>query len=145
MIKFEKVSKSYKDKKVLQNVSFEIAEGTITSIIGESGCGKTTTLKMINRLIEPTQGKITIKDQDIRKTNQIKLRRKIGYVIQQTGLFPHMTVRENIELISKLEKKNPKKIKERTLEMMEMVALIQTNFLIDTHQNYLEASNKELV
>ena len=99
MIKFDKVSKFYKDKRVLQNVSFEIQEGTITSIIGESGCGKTTTLKMINRLIEPTQGTITIKGLDIRKTNPIKLRRKIGYVIQQTGLFPHMTVRENIELI----------------------------------------------
>ena len=109
MIKFENVSKSYKDKKVLNNVSFQIEAGTITTIIGESGCGKTTTLKMINRLIEPTQGKITIKDEDISKMNPIKLRRKIGYVIQQTGLFPHMTVRENIELISKLERKNPKR------------------------------------
>lgn len=144
MIKFDKVSKSYKDKKVLQNVSFEIAEGTITSIIGESGCGKTTTLKMINRLIEPTQGKITIKDQDIRKTNPIKLRRKIGYVIQQTGLFPHMTVRENIELISKLEKKNPKKIKERTLEMMEMVALEPDEFL-DRYPSELSGGQQQRI
>lgn len=144
MIKFEKVSKSYKDKKVLQNVSFEIEAGTITSIIGESGCGKTTTLKMINRLIEPTQGKITIKDQDIKKTNPIKLRRKIGYVIQQTGLFPHMTVRENIELISKLEKKNPKKIKERTLEMMEMVALNPDEFL-DRYPSELSGGQQQRI
>lgn len=144
MIKFDKVSKAYKDKKVLQNVSFEIAEGTITSIIGESGCGKTTTLKMINRLIEPTQGTITIKDQDIRKTNPIKLRRKIGYVIQQTGLFPHMTVRENIELISKLERKNPKKIKERTLEMMEMVALDPDEFL-DRYPSELSGGQQQRI
>ena len=144
MIKFDKVSKFYKDKKVLQNVSFEIQEGTITSIIGESGCGKTTTLKMINRLIEPTQGTITIKGQDIRKTNPIKLRRKIGYVIQQTGLFPHMTVRENIELISKLERKNPKKIKERTLEMMEMVALNPDEFL-DRYPSELSGGQQQRI
>lgn len=144
MIKFDKVSKFYKDKKVLQNVSFEIQEGTITSIIGESGCGKTTTLKMINRLIEPTQGVITIKGQDIRKTNQIKLRRKIGYVIQQTGLFPHMTIRENIELISRLERKNPKKIKERTLEMMEMVALDSDEFL-DRYPSELSGGQQQRI
>ena len=144
MIKFDKVSKFYKNKRVLQNVSFEIQEGTITSIIGESGCGKTTTLKMINRLIEPTQGVITIKGQDIRKTNPIKLRRKIGYVIQQTGLFPHMTVRENIELISKLERKNPKKIKERTLEMMEMIALDSEEFL-DRYPSELSGGQQQRI
>ena len=144
MIKFDKVSKFYKDKKVLQNVSFEIQEGTITSLIGESGCGKTTTLKMINRLIEPTHGTITIKGQDIRKTNPIKLRRKIGYVIQQTGLFPHMTVRENIELISKLERKNPKKIKERTLEMMEMIALDSEEFL-DRYPSELSGGQQQRI
>lgn len=144
MIKFDKVSKFYKDKRVLQNVSFEIQEGTITSIIGESGCGKTTTLKMINRLIEPTQGTITIKGLDIRKTNPIKLRRKIGYVIQQTGLFPHMTVRENIELISKLERKNPKKIKERTLEMMEMIALDSEEFL-DRYPSELSGGQQQRI
>lgn len=144
MIKFENVSKSYKDKKVLNNVSFQIETGTITTIIGESGCGKTTTLKMINRLIEPTQGKITIKDEDISKMNPIKLRRKIGYVIQQTGLFPHMTVRENIELISKLENKNRKKIKERTLEMMDMVALNPDEFL-DRYPSELSGGQQQRI
>ena len=144
MIKFENVSKSYKDKKVLNNVSFQIEAGTITTIIGESGCGKTTTLKMINRLIEPTQGKITIKDEDISKMNPIKLRRKIGYVIQQTGLFPHMTVRENIELISKLENKNRKKIKERTLEMMDMVALNPDEFL-DRYPSELSGGQQQRI
>ena len=97
MIKFEKVGKSYKEKKILQDISFDIDDGTITTIIGESGCGKTTTLKMINRLIEPSTGMITINGENIKRKNPIKLRRNIGYVIQQTGLLPHMTERENIE------------------------------------------------
>ena len=121
MIRLENVSKNYKDKKILQNINLEIQDNAITTLIGESGCGKTTTLKMINRLIEPSSGTITIDGQDIRKKNPIALRRSMGYVIQQTGLFPHMTIRQNIELISKIEKKDPKKIKERTIEMKEMV------------------------
>lgn len=144
MIKFEKISKNYKEKKVLHDISFEIEEGAITTLIGESGCGKTTTLKMINRLIEPSQGKITIKDKDIKKINPIKLRRNIGYVIQQTGLFPHMTIRENIELISKIERKNPKKIKERTLEMMDMIALDADEFL-DRYPNELSGGQQQRI
>lgn len=129
MIEFNNVSKSYKNKKILKNITFTIEDNTIVTLIGESGCGKTTTLKMINRLIEPTSGKITINGKDIKKQNPIKLRRSIGYVIQQTGLFPHLTIRQNIELISKLEKKEPEKIKERTLEMMEMVGLDADEYL----------------
>ena len=102
MIQFNKVSKNYKEKKILQDVSLTIEDNAITCLIGESGCGKTTTLKMINRLIEPTVGTITIDGEDIKKKNVIELRRSMGYVIQQTGLFPHMTIRENIELISRL-------------------------------------------
>ncbi len=129
MIKFDKVGKMYKEKKVLQNICFEIEDNTITTLIGESGCGKTTTLKMINRLIEPTTGKITIDGQDCRHMNPIKLRRSIGYVIQQTGLFPHMTVKENIELMLKMKKMNAKEIRQRTMEMMEMVGLDADEFL----------------
>lgn len=129
MIKFDKVSKKYKDKIVLEDISFEIEDNTITTLIGESGCGKTTTLKMINRLIEPTSGTITIHGEDIKKKDVIKLRRSMGYVIQQTGLFPHMTIRENIELISKLEKRDPQKIRERTEEMMKMVGLSSSEYL----------------
>ena len=103
MIEFQNVYKSYKDKKILENINLVIEDNSIVVLIGESGCGKTTTLKMINRLIEPTKGKILINGKDIKKTNPIKLRRSIGYVIQQTGLFPHLTIRQNIELISKLE------------------------------------------
>ena len=105
MIEFKNVSKSYKEKKILENINLVIDDNSIVVLIGESGCGKTTTLKMINRLIEPTKGKIMINGENIKKKNPIKLRRNIGYVIQQTGLFSHLTIRQNIELISKLEKK----------------------------------------
>ena len=129
MIQFNKVSKNYKEKKILQDVSLTIEDNAITCLIGESGCGKTTTLKMINRLIEPTVGTITIDGEDIKKKNVIELRRSMGYVIQQTGLFPHMTIRENIELISRLEKKDPKIIAQRTFELMEMIGLKAEDYL----------------
>jgi len=123
MIKFENISKRYKDKVVLKNITFEIERGKLVAFIGESGCGKTTTLKMINRLVKPSSGKIYIDGEDVASKDVIKLRRNMGYVIQQTGLFPHMTVKENIEIISKIEKRDPKKIEERTLEMMDMIGL----------------------
>ena len=129
MIKFEDVSKSYKKKSVLKDVSFEIEDGEIVCLLGLSGCGKTTILKMINKLITPTEGKISINDDDISKINDIELRRKIGYVIQQTGLFPHMTVRENIELIPKLQKKDKEKINKKTYELLDMIGLEADEYL----------------
>lgn len=129
MIKFDKVGKAYHEKKVLQDISFEIEDNAITTFIGESGCGKTTTLKMINRLIEPTSGTITIGEKDIKRMNPIALRRSIGYVIQQTGLFPHMTIKENIELMLKINQVSAKKRKEKVIEMMEMVGLDPEEYL----------------
>ena len=123
MIEFKNVTKKYKNTKVLDNISFVIEKNKITSLIGESGCGKTTTLKMINRLIEPTSGEILIDSVNIKKKKTIALRRSIGYVIQQTGLFSHMTIRQNIEIIPRLEKKNEKDIEARTKEMLRMVGL----------------------
>ena len=98
MIKFQNINKSFRNQKVLNNINLNINSGELTVLIGPSGCGKTTTLKMINRLIHPTSGHIFINDENIEKKDIIKLRRKIGYVIQQTGLFPHMTVLKNITL-----------------------------------------------
>ena len=129
MIEFQNVSKTYKKTTVLSNINLKIEDGNLVCLIGESGCGKTTTLKMINRLITPTKGKILFDGEDISKKDVIKLRRSIGYVIQQTGLFPHMTVRENIELISKLKKEPIEKIHKKTLEMMEMVGLEAEKYL----------------
>ncbi len=99
MIHFTKVAKRYGKKEVLHNVSLTIPKGEIVSIIGGSGCGKTTLLKMINRLIPITSGSISVNGRDIHDFGPVELRRKIGYVIQQTGLFPHMTIRRNLELV----------------------------------------------
>lgn len=129
MIRFEQISKNFKDKIVINNISFEIKKGDLVAFIGASGCGKTTTLKMINKLIKPSSGKIYINGEDIETKDVIALRRNMGYGIQQTGLFPHMTVKENIEIIPKVEKKNQKEIEERTYKLMEMVGLNPEEFL----------------
>ena len=123
MIEFRSISKRFKSKQVLTDINLHIDQGHLVAIIGESGCGKTTMLKMINRLITPTSGTIFLKGQDIQTINEVALRRNIGYVIQQTGLFPHMTVRENIQLIPKLEKMSGEALAQRTEQLMQMVGL----------------------
>lgn len=123
MITFTNVSKAFKHKHVLEDVSFTVEKGEFICIIGPSGCGKTTALKMINRLIKPTSGTITVDGKDISKTDEIDLRRNIGYVIQQTGLFPHMTVKENIQLIPKLKNKKDPNLLNKTKELLDMVGL----------------------
>ena len=144
MIKFEKISKKFKNTTVLSDVTFEIEEGQLVAIIGESGCGKTTTLKMINRLIKPTSGKIYINGEDISMKNVIDLRRNIGYVIQQTGLFPHMTIRENIELIPKVQNKSAEDITQRTYDLMDMVGLDCNEFL-DRYPTELSGGQQQRV
>lgn len=129
MIHFEKVSKKYKTKQVLRDIDLTIEEGDLVAIIGESGCGKTTLLKMINRLIKPSGGSIFINGKNIQSVDEVNLRRNIGYVIQQTGLFPHMTVQENIELIPTLQKMSEHDLKENTLRLMELVGLNADEFL----------------
>ena len=131
MIQFDKVSKKYRgtDAEVVKDISFTIPSGQIVVLIGPSGCGKTTCLKMINRLVKISSGKILIDGKDIMEQDPIKLRRNMGYVIQQTGLFPHMTVRENIEVIPRLEKRPEEEIESRTEELMKMVGLDADEFL----------------
>ena len=123
MIEFKNIYKSFKDKHVLEDVSFSIDKGEFVCIIGPSGCGKTTALKMINRLIKPTRGTILVDSKDISQEDEIDLRRNIGYVIQQTGLFPHMTVKENIELIPKLKNKKDSNLSNKVVELLDMVGL----------------------
>lgn len=144
MIVFNNVTKSFKDKKVLDNISFQINKGDLVAFIGESGCGKTTTLKMINRLIRPTSGSILIKGEEIETKDIIALRRSMGYVIQQTGLFPHMTVRENIEIIPRSEKRNVEQITSKTMELMEMVGLNPEEFL-DRYPTELSGGQQQRV
>lgn len=143
MIKFENVSKKFKDTSVLKDISFEIEKGQLVVLIGLSGCGKTTTLKMINRLIKPTTGKISIGGEDISLKDPIQLRRNIGYVIQQTGLFPHMTIRENTEIIPKVEKLDEERIAKKTKELMEMVGLHED--FLDRYPNELSGGQQQRV
>lgn len=129
MIKFTNITKSFKTKKILKDVTFDIETGNLVAIIGESGCGKTTLLKMINRLIKPTSGSISIDGEDILSLDEVSLRRKIGYVIQQTGLFPHMTIKENIEIIPKILKVDSAQLIENTKKLMNMVGLDYEDFI----------------
>ncbi|WP_236897660.1 MULTISPECIES: ABC transporter ATP-binding protein [Clostridium] len=144
MIEFKNIRKDFKNKTILKDITLKINRGELVAIIGSSGCGKTTTLKMINRLIKPTSGKIFINGEDIASKDVIKLRRNIGYVIQQTGLFPHLTIRENIEMIPKVEKLNKASIEKRTLELMDMVGLNSNDFL-DRYPTELSGGQQQRV
>ncbi|MDD4723122.1 MAG: ABC transporter ATP-binding protein, partial [Acidaminococcaceae bacterium] len=123
MIKFANVTKKFKSKEVLHGINLEIPEGKLLSIIGSSGCGKTTMLKMINRLVPLTSGTISINGRNILDTPPVELRKQIGYVIQQTGLFPHLTIEENIALPMLLHKWSKEDIAARMKELLNMVSL----------------------
>lgn len=124
MIKFKNVSKKYGNGlEAVKSLDLEIKKGEILVLIGPSGCGKTTTMKMINRLITHSQGRLTIDDKDINALDSVTLRRNVGYVIQQIGLFPHYTIEQNIALVPRLKKWKEPEIKERVKELLEIVGL----------------------
>ncbi|WNG90874.1 betaine/proline/choline family ABC transporter ATP-binding protein [Mycobacterium sp. ITM-2016-00318] len=119
------VTKKYaaQSQAAVDNITMEIPAGEIVMLVGPSGCGKTTTMKMINRLIEPTSGRILIGDDDVTKRDPDQLRRHIGYVIQGAGLFPHLTVGDNIAIVPRLLKWDKKRISTRVDELLELVSL----------------------
>lgn len=121
MIAFENVKKHYDEKYALNGLSLQIREGEFVTVVGGSGGGKTTMLKLINGLILPDEGRVVVNGEDTMHTDLITLRRQIGYVIQGGALFPHLNVRENIEYVPKLQKE--KLGSERLRELMELVAL----------------------
>jgi osmoprotectant transport system ATP-binding protein len=125
MIQFEHVCKNYGKTPILKDLTFTIPDGQFVVLIGPSGCGKTTTLKTINRLIEPDSGTIYINGKDIRSTDKVELRRHIGYVIQQIGLFPNMTVAQNICVVPKLLKYDKQRCSEIVQEMLKLVHMEQ--------------------
>ncbi|WP_369207463.1 ABC transporter ATP-binding protein [Streptomyces sp. PU-14G] len=124
MIRFENVTKRYPDGTVaVEGLSLEVAEGELVTLVGPSGCGKTTTMKMVNRLIEPTQGRILVAGEDIAGVEPVELRRRMGYVIQQTGLFPHRTVLDNTATVPHLLGWSRARRRERARELLDLVGL----------------------
>ena len=121
MIQFEHVSKSYGKTPILKDLNFTIPDGQFVVLVGPSGCGKTTTMKMINRLLEPDSGKVLIDGKDIHLGDKVSLRRHIGYVIQQIGLFPNMTVAQNICVVPRLLKYDKVKCQQIVQDLLKMV------------------------
>jgi osmoprotectant transport system ATP-binding protein len=124
-IRLEKLTKRFpgQAQPAVDELSLEIPEGEIVIFVGPSGCGKTTTMKLVNRLIEPTSGRIFLDDEDVTRADPDRLRRRIGYVIQQIGLFPHMTIAENIATVPKLLKWDKARIARRVDELIETVGM----------------------
>ena len=124
MVELKNISKSYDGKSnIIENLNLTINDGELIVLVGESGCGKTTTMKMLNRLIEPTSGEILLNGKNIRSVDKIELRRNIGYVIQNVGLFPHITIEENIATVPLLCKQDKNKVAEKVKSLMKMVGL----------------------
>lgn len=145
MIEFRNITKKIGSKTILENINLTIQKGSLIVLIGSSGCGKTTSLKMINKLIPPTSGEIYINNMPISKMNTIELRRGIGYVIQNTGLFPHMTIRENISLIPKLKKTESKEaIATKTSDLLTLVGLNPEEYL-DKYPSQLSGGQQQRV
>ncbi|MER5662003.1 ABC transporter ATP-binding protein [Streptomyces mirabilis] len=124
MIRFEQVTKRYPDgTTAVDGLSFEVAEGELVTLVGPSGCGKTTTMMMVNRLIEPTSGRIFVNGEDIATVDPVRLRRRIGYVIQQVGLFPHRTILDNTATVPTLIGWKKAKARTRAAELLDLVGL----------------------
>ncbi|GGJ97375.1 glycine betaine/carnitine/choline transport ATP-binding protein OpuCA [Lentibacillus kapialis] len=136
MLEFKQVSKQYSDgTTAVKNLNLKINKGEFVCFIGPSGCGKTTTMKMVNRLIDITEGAVLVDDKDIKEQDAVELRRSMGYVIQQIGLMPHMTIKENIVLVGTLLKWPKEKKDERARELLK---------LVDMPEEYLDRYPHEL-
>lgn len=129
-IEFHNVTKKFKGTgcHAVDHVNLQIGEGEFVTILGPSGCGKTTLMKMINRLYAPDEGNILLFGEDVSTVDVVKVRRRIGYVIQQIGLFPHLTIRENIATVPKLLQWEKKKIDARVDELLSIIGLDPTEF-----------------
>ncbi|AOG04889.1 ABC transporter ATP-binding protein [Bosea sp. RAC05] len=145
-IRLEKVTKLFPGvaKPAVDALDLTIESGQVCVLIGPSGCGKTTTMRMVNRLIEPTSGRIFVGEQDVKQADPVELRRHIGYVIQQIGLFPHMTIAQNVATVPKLLSWEPARIRARVAEMLELVGLDPAQFL-DRYPRHLSGGQRQRV
>ncbi len=146
MITLEHVTKQYLGTGVVavDDLSLHIPEGVTVALIGPSGCGKTTAMRMINRLVDPTTGKILVNGEDVTKVDPVLLRRHIGYVIQQVGLFPHMTIAQNIAAVPKLLGWDQTRITRRTEELLHLVGL-DPEQMLERHPAELSGGQRQRV
>lgn len=143
IIEFKNITKKYSDKLALDQIDFSVQTGEFITLIGPSGCGKTTLLKLINGMVVPTQGEIIVYDKSISEWDLIQLRRKIGYVIQNVGLFPHMQIWENIGYVMKLNGENQEAIKARARELINLVNLDES--YLDKKPHQLSGGEKQRI
>ena len=144
MLSIQDLTKVYRGgKKAVDSISMEIESGEFIAFIGTSGSGKTTALRMINRMIEPTGGTITLNGKDLSKMNAVSLRRSVGYVIQQIGLMPHMTIRENIVLVPKLLKWNKEEKEKKAKELINLVDLPES--YLDLYPSQLSGGQQQRI
>lgn len=144
LIEFQHVSKIYKGGKIaVDDVNISFDKGEFICFIGTSGSGKTTTMRMLNRMTDPTKGKVLIDGEDIQKTNPVELRRKIGYVIQNIGLMPHMTIRENITLVQKLLKVSQQERDKTAEKMIDLVELPRE--MLDRYPDELSGGQQQRI
>lgn len=144
LIEFQNVSKIYRGGKIaVEDINLSFEQGEFICFIGTSGSGKTTSMRMINRMTEPSKGKILIDGQDIQKLNAVELRRKIGYVIQSIGLMPHMTIRENITLVQKLLKVDQAKRDQTAEKMIDLVELPRE--MLDRYPSELSGGQQQRI
>jgi osmoprotectant transport system ATP-binding protein len=128
LVEFRDVSYSVGPTNILSNLNLTVNEGEIVVLLGESGCGKTTTLKLVNRLLEPTSGQVLVEDKTTTDWDPIALRRRIGYVIQEGGLFPHFTIERNVGLVPRLSGWDEPRTNERARELLELLGLNPKQF-----------------
>jgi osmoprotectant transport system ATP-binding protein len=146
MIRLENVSKTFPGtaRPAVDGLDLDVPGGTTCVLIGPSGCGKTTTMRIVNRLIEPDQGRIVVEGEDVTRSDAVELRRRIGYVIQQVGLFPHMTIAQNVATVPQLLGWPQERIARRVEEMLSLVGLEPAQFLA-RHPRHLSGGQRQRV
>lgn len=143
-VQFQDVGLSLGGRSLLSNLNFSIQPGEFLVLLGRSGSGKTTTMKLINRLLTPTQGTVQVQGRSTVDWDAIELRRHIGYVIQEIGLFPHFTIEQNVGLVPTLQGRNSKQVKARVHELLHLVGLDPAQFA-DRHPHQLSGGQRQRV